>query len=51
MLRMLTQTVNQKARKRHLNLYLLIRLLETEAKSVDLQVKLVSDGKLTRRQK
>jgi len=30
--------LNQKARKRHLNLYLLVCLLETEAKCVDLQV-------------
>ena len=43
--------LNQKARKRHLNLYLLVRLLQKEAECVDLQVKLVSDGKLTRRQK
>ena len=43
--------LNQKARKRHLNLYLLIRLLPNEAECVDLQVKLVSDRKLARRQK
>ena len=43
--------LNQKARKRHLNLYLLVRLLQNEAECVDLQVKLVSDGKLARRQK
>ena len=43
--------LKKKARKRLLNVYLLVRLLQKEAECVDLQVKLVSDGKLTRKQK
>jgi hypothetical protein len=43
--------LNQKARKRHLGLYLLVRLLHNEAKCVNLIVRLISDRKVTRRQK
>ena len=41
--------LNQKARKSHLDLYLLIRLLHDEAECVDLHIRLLSDRKLTKR--
>ena len=41
--------LNQKARKSHLGLYLLIRLLHDEAECVDLDVRLLSDCKLMKR--
>lgn len=43
--------LNRKARKGQLNFYLLIKLISDEAKLVTLQVRLLSDGKVLRRQR
>ena len=42
--------VNLKARKGNLNFYLLLKLLHDEARMVNLQVRLLSEGKILRKQ-